>query len=130
MGSRESVMRHHSTESVGDAIRPDEPPSGNGCLECEATGQWWLHLRRCAQCGHVGCCDSSPNQHAREHFNATNHPIIASFEPGESWFYNFESKLFLEGPELAAPRWHPAGQPVPGPAQRVPKNWQSLLRAS
>ena len=53
------------TEMPG--IDPSVPPSGTGCLECEAVNGWWLHLRRCAQCGHIGCCDNSPAQHATAH---------------------------------------------------------------
>ena len=56
-----------------------------GCEECLSTGGRWVHLRRCLTCGHVGCCDSSPNRHATAHFGASTHPVIASFEPGERW---------------------------------------------
>ena len=56
-----------------------------GCVECEASGGWWVHLRRCAACGHIGCCDSSPSQHARAHAGGSGHPVIQSFEPGETW---------------------------------------------
>jgi hypothetical protein len=112
---------------ASDGIDPAVKPSGTGCVECEAAGSWWLHLRRCAQCGHVGCCDNSPNQHGTKHFKHTGHPIIASFEPGENWFYDFRSGDFIEGPELAPPESHPASQPVPGPAGRVPREWESLL---
>ena len=66
--------------------RPAVPPSGTGCVECNATGGWWVHLRRCAQCGHIGCCDSSPSQHAQRALEADGHPVIRSFEPGEDWF--------------------------------------------
>ena len=58
-----------------------------GCEECLATGSRWVHLRRCVACGHVGCCDSSPNRHATGHHRATLHPVIQSAEPGESWRY-------------------------------------------
>ncbi len=58
-------------------------PSGNGCKECLEMGDTWVHLRLCLECGHVGCCDSSKNKHARAHFDKTKHPIIQSFEPGE-----------------------------------------------
>ena len=58
-------------------------PSGDGCLECLAMGATWLNLRLCMTCGHVGCCDSSPNRHATAHFHATAHPVIRSYEPGE-----------------------------------------------
>jgi uncharacterized UBP type Zn finger protein len=63
----------------------DVTPSGSGCVECLKAGSRWVHLRLCLSCGHVGCCDDSPNRHARRHFHDTGHPIIRSFEPGESW---------------------------------------------
>jgi hypothetical protein len=104
------------------------PPSGTGCAECEAAGGWWVHLRRCTQCGHIGCCDTSPAQHASAHATATGHPIIRSFEPGEEWFWNFQTNEFYEsGPELTPPGHHPASQPVPGPAGRVPRDWQDHI---
>jgi hypothetical protein len=108
-------------------INPTVRPSGNGCGECLASDGWWLHLRRCAECGHVGCCDSSPNQHATKHFHLTGHPVIASFEPGEDWFYDYEKAGAIDGAKLAPPRSHPADQPAPGPEGRVPRNWRSLL---
>jgi len=103
------------------------PPSGTGCVECDAAAGWWLHLRRCAACGHIGCCDDSPAQHASAHARTTGHPLIQSFEPGESWFWNYRTEEFYEGPELAPPTERPANQPVPGPAGRVPADWQSHL---
>jgi uncharacterized UBP type Zn finger protein len=57
------------------------------CEDCVKTGDRWVHLRLCTDCGHVGCCDSSPNRHATKHFHATGHPIIRSAEPGESWLW-------------------------------------------
>ena len=54
-------------------------PSGPGCVECMATGGRWVHLRRCTECGHVGCCDQSPGKHATAHFGSTQHPIIQSY---------------------------------------------------
>jgi hypothetical protein len=86
-----------------------------------------LHLRRCAECGHIGCCDSSPSQHASKHHAATGHPIITSFEPGEHWFYDYRTEEFFAGPKLPVPHAHPLDQPVPGPAGRVPSNWETLL---
>ncbi len=108
-------------------IDPSVRPSGTGCVECLAAGNWWLHLRRCAQCGHIGCCDSSPNQHATRHFHATGHPVIRSFEPGETWFWSYEANAEVRGPRLAAPESHPPDQPVPGPTGSVPEDWESLL---
>jgi hypothetical protein len=109
------------------AIDPTKEPSGTGCLECEAAGGWWLHLRRCAECGHIGCCDNSPAQHATAHAHQSGHPIIASFEPGEDWFYDYRSDEFIQGPTLAPPEHHPLDQPVPGPRGRVPGDWESKL---
>ncbi|MDX6202780.1 MAG: hypothetical protein QOJ83_2280, partial [Frankiales bacterium] len=87
------------------------PPSGSGCVECLEGGGWWLHLRRCAQCGHIGCCDTSPAQHASSHSAATGHPLIQSFEPGEEWFWSYTAEDFFDGPPLAAPDSHPPDQP-------------------
>ena len=109
------------------AIDPSAPPSGNGCVECDAAGGWWLHLRRCAACGHIGCCDSSPAQHARGHAARTGHPVVRSYEPGEAWFWNFPEDRPVTGPELAPPQHHPLDQPVPGPEGRVPADWQRRL---
>ncbi len=103
------------------------PPSGPGCVDCDATGGWWFHLRRCAHCGRVGCCDSSPSQHARHHAFDAEHPIIHSFEPGEDWFWDYSSQQYLDGPALAPPNHHPLDQTVPGPADRVPPDWQDHL---
>ena len=113
---------------TAETIDTTVPPSGTGCAECEEAKGWWFHLRRCAQCGHIGCCDSSPAQHASAHAAATGHPLIRSFEPGESWFWSYaEKRMYSSGPELAPPEHHPVGQPVPGPAGRVPSDWQSRL---
>ncbi|OAN39580.1 UBP-type zinc finger domain-containing protein [Microbacterium sp. H83] len=102
-------------------------PSGTGCVECDEDGGFWVHLRRCGACGHVGCCDTSPGQHATAHFRATGHRLIQSFEPGEDWFWDYVDEAVVDGPELAAPDSHPADQPVPGPAGRVPDDWQQLI---
>lgn len=108
-------------------IDPDVPPSGPGCVECGQADGWWLHLRRCAACGHIGCCDNSPAQHATGHAKATGHAVIRSFEPGEDWFWDYRTESFMKGPALAAPTHHPDDQPVPGPRGRVPADWRSKL---
>ncbi len=113
--------------ATADDIDPTVPPSGTGCVECLETGGWWFHLRRCAKCGHIGCCDSSPSQHARHHAADVRHPIVQSFEPGEDWFYDFVDDVGGEGPELAPPHEYPADQPSPGPAGSVPDDWESQL---
>lgn len=60
-------------------------------------GDEWVHLRRCLQCGHVGCCDSSIHKHATKHFRSTHHPVVQSFEPGEAWTWCYVDELFGEG---------------------------------
>jgi hypothetical protein len=110
-----------------ERIDPNIPPSGTGCVECLQGEGWWFHLRRCAECGHIGCCDTSPSQHATAHAKSTSHNVISSFEPGEDWFWDYTTEDFYEGPALAPPRHHPETQPVPGPAGRVPRDWESHL---
>jgi hypothetical protein len=110
-----------------EPIDPTVPPSGTGCVECLASGGWWLHLRRCAECGHIGCCDTSPSQHATAHAKSTSHNIICSFEPGEDWFWDYSTEEFSEGPALDPPGHHPVSQPVPGPEGSVPPDWQRHL---
>ncbi len=113
---------------MADVIDPSAAPSGDGCAECDAQGGWWLHLRRCAQCGHIGCCDTSPSQHATQHWKTSGHPVITSFEPGEEWFWNFETESFYaDAVALVPPTHHPITQPTPGPAGRVPADWESHL---
>lgn len=108
-------------------IDPSVAPSGTGCVECLADAGWWVYLRRCVQCGHIGCCDTSPGQHATAHAKAVRHPFITSFEPGEDWFYNYDDEQMYDGPPLAPPTHHPADQPTPGPAGSVPPDWQDRL---
>jgi len=70
-------------EHLNDA-KPHRSNS-KGCEECLKMGARWVHLRECLTCGHVGCCDDSPNTHATKHFHATKHPVIQSAQPGEDW---------------------------------------------
>ena len=73
-----------------------EPQTTEGCQEClEINFRDWVHLRLCLTCGHVGCCDSSPNKHATAHNGATGHPIIKSLEPGEDWGWCYPDQLML-----------------------------------
>jgi hypothetical protein len=113
--------------TASNGIDASVEPSGTGCVECDASDGWWLHLRRCAQCGHIGCCDTSPSQHASKHASETGHPIMRSFEPGEDWFWSFETQAYYDGPLLAPPNEHPADQPTPGPHGRVPSDWRTQL---
>jgi CPA1 family monovalent cation:H+ antiporter len=72
-----------------------EPRTPQGCQECLVEGTPWVHLRLCLTCGHVGCCDSSPQRHAAKHFANAGHPIIRSFEPGEHWRWCFVDELIV-----------------------------------
>lgn len=73
----------------------DVTPSANGCEECLKSGDFWVHLRICLICGHVGCCDSSPNKHATKHFHATDHPLVQSFERGEDWVWCYVDEVVV-----------------------------------
>jgi hypothetical protein len=122
------VVGYRKDPAVSDVhIDPAAPPSGPGCVDCEATGGWWLHLRRCAECGHVGCCDSSLSKHATAHATASGHTIIRSFEPGETWFWDYAVGDFIDGPALPPPDCHPLSQSTPGLADRVPADWEAQL---
>jgi uncharacterized UBP type Zn finger protein len=66
-----------------------------GCEDCLRAGDRWVHLRMCLTCGHIGCCDSSPNKHATAHHAGTGHPIVRSAEPGEQWSWCYEDDLMM-----------------------------------
>lgn len=70
-------------------------PSAEGCEDCLKIGGSWVHLRICLICGHVGCCDNSPNKHATKHFHATQHPLIQSYEPGEEWVWCYVDEIIV-----------------------------------
>lgn len=72
---------HTTAETVTDAARFPE----QGCADCPQDSAHWVALRMCAQCGHVGCCDSSPAKHATKHFHDTGHPVMRSVETGDDW---------------------------------------------
>jgi uncharacterized UBP type Zn finger protein len=95
-----AVCKHMARMKDARAVKPRTP---EGCEECLAMGSEWVHLRLCLSCGHVGCCDSSPNKHATAHFHATKHPIVRSFEAGEQWCWCYIDELMIE----------PAAQPRP-----------------
>ena len=87
-------MAQHTCPHVAQFEKKVHPHS-KGCEDCLKIGGTWVHLRLCLECGHVGCCDSSPNRHARAHFESTGHPIIRSFEPGESWRWCYIDEIYL-----------------------------------
>src|SRR5713101_271502 len=75
----------------------------NGCEECLAMGDTWVHLRLCLQCGHVGCCDSSKNKHVTKHYHRVHHPVIRS---------TARISVVFPDPELPVSRMLGAGCPT------------------
>jgi hypothetical protein len=78
------------------AIAQIKHPKHRACEECVKTGDRWVHLRTCQQCGATLCCDSSPNRHASSHARTVDHPVVASAEPQERWLYCFPDEAFAE----------------------------------
>jgi uncharacterized UBP type Zn finger protein len=89
------------------------PESVPGCEECLESGSEWCHLRMCLTCGHVGCCDSSPNKHATAHSGATGHPIMRSVQPGENWAWCFVDEVAMVLPQVT-------GEPTIPPSPLCP----------
>jgi hypothetical protein len=85
----------------------DVTPSALGCEECLKTGSPWVHLRLCRTCGHVGCCDSSPNKHATRHFRATGHPVIEGYDPPEGWGWCYVDETFVDLGDRTTPQRGP-----------------------
>ena len=80
-----------------DQITPDVKPSTDkGCEDCIKTGDTWVHLRMCLTCGHVGCCNSSKNQHAQKHFSQTSHAIMKSLQPEENWKWCYIDQVYID----------------------------------
>jgi uncharacterized UBP type Zn finger protein len=79
-----------------EAISDLGPLTREGCRACQETGDTWVALRLCLTCGHVGCCDSSKNRHARNHFKLEGHPLIRAFEPGEDWRWCYVDDAYVE----------------------------------
>jgi hypothetical protein len=96
-----TTCRHNSTINK-------VKPSARGCQECLEMGSTWLHLRLCRSCGHVGCCDDSPNRHATAHFHATQHPIIEGYDPPEGWGW-----CFVDEEDIDLPDQTPQLGPIP-----------------
>src|SRR5262245_45067652 len=90
-----------------DTVTPVPPRTPRGCEECLKSGGQWVHLRLCLTCGHVGCCDSSPDRHATAHHRHTGHPVMASFEPGERWAWCYVDEQKLPVPAEAQPYLRP-----------------------
>jgi ubiquitin-hydrolase Zn-finger-containing protein len=94
-----------------EALVADVAPSADGCEECLRTGSWWVHLRLCRTCGHVGCCDDSPNRHARAHFHATGHPVIEGYDPPEGWGWCYIDDVGFDLGDRKTPHPRPSRKP-------------------
>src|ERR1700720_2178745 len=90
-------------------------PSALGCEECLKIGSPWVHLRLCRTCGHVGCCDDSPNRHATKHFRKTRHPIIEGYDPPQGWGWCYVDQIMLDLSDRAIPQGCENGAPVRPP---------------
>lgn len=98
------ICSHLEALTVHDGI-VGTPPDDQQCTDCLAIGGHWVHLRRCTSCGHVACCDSSPNQHATAHASNTGHAVVQSFEPGEDWLWCYADEVIVDtaGPSPSHP---------------------------
>ncbi len=94
-GKEQPLPRPAKSCSHRDQIT-DATPTSSGCAECLKAGDPWVQLRMCLKCGHVGCCDSSKNQHATAHFTATGHPVMRTLQPGESWKWCYVDKAMVD----------------------------------
>jgi ubiquitin-hydrolase Zn-finger-containing protein len=88
-------MSSHACKHIA-AVTSVKQPTRRVCEECIKTGDSWVHLRTCQQCGQTLCCDNSPNKHATKHAHASHHPVIASAEVGERWLYCYPDEQFAE----------------------------------
>jgi monovalent cation/hydrogen antiporter len=86
---RTPALTARSCKHLDHTWQEVEPSSPDTCADCIAEGLTWVHLRMCLKCGHVACCDSSVGKHATRHFHDTRHPVMRSFEPGETWRWCF-----------------------------------------
>ncbi len=77
-----------------DLVKSVVHPKARICEECVKIKSSWVHLRTCQSCGVTLCCDSSPNRHASKHARASGHPVIASAQPNERWFYCYPDEIF------------------------------------
>ena len=79
-----------------ESLQDIKQPAHRECGECVKIGARWVHLRTCQSCGATLCCDSSPNRHASKHARVSQHPVIASAEPGERWVYCYPDEAYAE----------------------------------
>jgi uncharacterized UBP type Zn finger protein len=95
MSKREAVLIQMQCDHAAEATIREVKRPGAGCEDCLKIGGRWVHLRECLSCGHVACCDSSPNRHATKHFKSSGHAIVTSVEPGETWVWCYADEQAL-----------------------------------
>jgi len=86
-------MTTQTCQHLGQIVVVDLPLDIDGCEECMKIGSSWVQLRMCLTCGKIGCCDDSPQRHARRHWQEQTRPLIRSAEPGESWDWCFADEV-------------------------------------
>ena len=97
LAALERMVRCRHRSHIKIAQLPESVP---GCEDCLVDGTLWLHLRICLECGHVGCCDNSPERHATAHANASGHPVIRSLQPDEEWSWCYIDRIAMLTPEV------------------------------
>jgi uncharacterized UBP type Zn finger protein len=63
-------------------------PQSDDCRDCrDSTNRTDRRapLAVCLTCGWVACSGDSLGQHARAHYEETDHPLAAGLEPGPRW---------------------------------------------
>jgi len=85
-------------QHLASSVERSKPvtPSAQGCEDCLAVGDEWVHLRLCLTCGHVGCCNDSRNKHASVHSREAGHAVVKSFEPDEEWAWCYADEELVE----------------------------------
>jgi uncharacterized UBP type Zn finger protein len=100
---KQGACKHIAESYLFAEPKARTPKCANVCSDCVALGDTWVHLRLCLTCGHVGCCDESKNKHATAHFHATQHPVIRSFEPDETWRWCYVDETVSDLPGRKLP---------------------------
>jgi uncharacterized UBP type Zn finger protein len=67
-----------------DTTRPVRARSKT-CEKCTTEGLTPTALRLCLTCGWVACSDGSPGQHAKGHYEETDHAVVGAADPASTW---------------------------------------------
>jgi Na+/H+ antiporter len=91
--SQKVVSLEGGCDHLRQVREPVDPDTPGQCGDCLRAGTNWVHLRMCVVCGHIACCDSSPERHATAHHTESGHEVMRSAEAGESWRWCFVDQL-------------------------------------